>query len=510
LRFLADGTGTTTNTYDAVNQLKTVTNPDGKQVIYNYDAAGQRSQMTDPDGGVFTYHYDPVGNVDHLVNPQNERTTWTYDAANRETLKCLANGSKASMSFDAAGQLRLLENTKSTGAVISSFSYTYDNVGNRTRVDENGAGQVNWTYDDTYQLTNEVRTGNNTYNVTHQYDPVGNRTTMIKDGSTTTFTYDAANQLENSLDSTGITTYTYDSAGNLRISETPSGGITTNTWDDENRRTGVELPSGIANTSTYNGDGLRVQLIDTTGTRKFIWDRENYLAETVGAGASQVIYSQRPEQYGRLVSQYRKQGALWLPSYYHYDALGSTNQVTNASEVVQNEYVYFAFGEIRFETPNPGVVNNFKWIGELGYFFNVNVNDYYVRARTYDPHLARFGSPDPSDVRLRLDELSYVYSHNSPIAFVDPSGLDSFCVVSCPVANCRFVETLPDGRDGCCCTVTKGTRCVKISSILYSILCNLEVLFGTPWDRDFNVITWGKCKDIRRIEVVFIGGVAAP
>ena len=66
-------------------------------------------------------------------------------------------------------------NLSSTSTTLSSFSYALDGVGNRQRVVESSGNRVTWSYDKTYQLTNEQRSGSNSYNITYTYDPVGNR-----------------------------------------------------------------------------------------------------------------------------------------------------------------------------------------------------------------------------------------------------------------------------------------------------------------------------------------------
>lgn len=56
------------------------------------------------------------------------------------------------------------------GGGASSYSYTYDNVGNRLSVTEADDSNVIYVYDDIYQLTGEIRTGTNPYSITYQYD----------------------------------------------------------------------------------------------------------------------------------------------------------------------------------------------------------------------------------------------------------------------------------------------------------------------------------------------------
>ena len=63
------------------------------------------------------------------------------------------------------------------------------------------------TYDDTYQLTRERRSGTDSYDVTYTYDPVGNRLVQNDSGTLTTYTYDAANQIEIETTGSDVTTY---------------------------------------------------------------------------------------------------------------------------------------------------------------------------------------------------------------------------------------------------------------------------------------------------------------
>ncbi|MFN0055728.1 MAG: hypothetical protein ACKV0T_26595, partial [Planctomycetales bacterium] len=93
--------------------------------------------------------------------------------------------------------------------------------------------RATWTYDTTYPLTREHRTGTNSFVVTHTYDAAGNRLVKNDGGSRTTSTYDAANRMVISQASTGRTTYTYNVDGMLRREVAPAGAITTSVWDSD-------------------------------------------------------------------------------------------------------------------------------------------------------------------------------------------------------------------------------------------------------------------------------------
>ena len=156
-----------------------------------------------------------------IRNAIGERTTFVYDAAGRRTLKKLHWGQRTSFSYDDANNLTRVADVKSDSTTICSFDYQYDDANNRVAVLEADGSRVTWTYDDTYQLTGEHRTGSNGYRNTFVYDPSGNRTLKNEDGQRTSYTYDAANQLDTSVDASGTTTYTYDADGNQQIVEDP-------------------------------------------------------------------------------------------------------------------------------------------------------------------------------------------------------------------------------------------------------------------------------------------------
>ena len=179
------------------------------------------STWSSPKGLGSPTSFDAAGRTNFVANPQAQRATWSYDAASRVTGIHYANTTRTSYLYDNASRLLRVANLSSTSTTLSSFSYALDAVGNRLRVVESSGNRVTWSYDKTYQLKNEQRSGSNSYNITYTYDPVGNRLVVINGGVRTTSTYNAANELTRSQVVAGITTYTSDAAGNLLTSLNP-------------------------------------------------------------------------------------------------------------------------------------------------------------------------------------------------------------------------------------------------------------------------------------------------
>jgi RHS repeat-associated protein len=441
---MQDGNGRTTFGYDNARRLSSVVNSAAKRVTYGYDSADQRALLVEPGGNRFTFTWDAAGRIDHLIDTQGYRTSWTYDAADRVLTQRLGNGVRASYNYDDADRLLKLANITLGGTTLSSFAYVLDAVGNRTRVVEADGARVTWSYDSSYQLTRERRSGANAYDVTYSYDAAGNRRTMLSGGVTTTYTCDAANQLTSSLDNTGTTNYSYDAAGNKTSQVAPGGGRTTYAWDYEDRLTKIVLPSGTRNTFLYDADGKRIQKQDSTGTLNGIWDQASILEETDASNVTQVLYTQVPSFFGGVLSQIR----AGVPRFFLSDGLGSTDRLTDSSANITDSYTYQAFGSVKASTG--ASVNPFRYVGQLGYYFDSDLAAYYVRARHYDPITGRFLSRDPLDITVIRSSAKtsallsqalagllnlpsrlqfpppvtnlYLYVENRPVQAVDPSG----------------------------------------------------------------------------------------
>jgi RHS repeat-associated protein len=159
-----------------------------------------------------------------------------------------------------------------------------------------------------------------------------------------------------------------------------------------------------------------VQKQDSSGTTKHIWDGQNILVETDGNNVIQVVYTQGPEVYGNFITQARG----GVDSFYLFDAPGSTRQLASSSASITDLYVYDSFGSALLASG--ATVNPFRYVGCVGYYYDVDLATHYIRARHYSPVLGRFLSRDPIGVTAQSNR--YGYCSNNPTKNVDPSGLD--------------------------------------------------------------------------------------
>lgn len=414
----------TTFAYDAVGRVLSKTSEMDavqKTVEYQFNAVGMRTRMTDPDGGRFTYQYDAQDRLVTLTNPQSERTTFAYDAASRRTLKKLANNARTTYSYDSANNTKRVANIKSDSTTLSSYSYKYNAANVRTEILEADGARTTYSYDNSWQLTGEHRTGSNAYRNTYTYDARGNRTVRRASGVSpgiTTSTFNSADHTIYSLDTNGRTTFTFDADGNQTRKLEPNGARTTSVWDYENKETRIWLPSNVRNTMTYGPDGLRIQLEDTEGTKKFIWDGQAYLSELDANNITTVTYTNEPTTYGGLISQ-RRAGST---KFHLFDALGSTRQLIDASQNITDTWLFNAWGELLARTGTSK--NPFLWIAIVGYYTDPDTGNVYVRARIYDPVSGRWRSVDPAWPADGLNPFTAYFVPNN----TDPSGLaQTFC-----------------------------------------------------------------------------------
>ena len=116
-----------------------------------------------------------------------------------------------------------------------------------------GVRRIAYTYDGLQRLTGATESTGTTFG--YGYDTAGNRTSVTLNGTTTTTTYNTANQITNAG-------FSYDNAGNLI-----NDGTAASTYDALNRTT---VRGGT--TYTYNGDGTLVKQLASGTTTLYTQD----------------------------------------------------------------------------------------------------------------------------------------------------------------------------------------------------------------------------------------------
>ncbi len=392
---------TITSTYDALNRVVQV-NQDGKPVSYEYDPAGNRTRLTYPDGSYITYSYDALNRLDQIKDTSGLAIAdYSYDSLGRRTLLELQNGTQTTYQYDRSSRLTNLTNTvSSTQDILSSFTYTYDNVGNRTSM-ATQQGVHTYSYDNIYQLSSvDYPDGFPFSDTTYNFDAVGNRTSVI-DGGTGVYTSNNMNQYTD-IDGTS---YTYDLNGNLT-----SDGTNSYTFDDENRLVSATTPTATNITYQYDSLGRRIGKNVDGAITKYMYDGVRVIAEYDGSESLLAKYV-----HGIGIDEVLRMTRNGNEYYYHLNGLGSIANITDFSSSMEETYQYNVYGEadITSSLNNPYMFTGRRYDPETGL--------YYYRARYYDPMMGRFLQVDPLEF---YDEINrYSYCQNDPLNCTDPLGL---------------------------------------------------------------------------------------
>ena len=176
---------------------------------------------------------------------------------------------------------------------------------------------------------------------------------------------------------------------------------------------------GTTVTIKYDPAGNRVQRQVGTTTRKYIVDTIGdlpvILLELDGSGNVQNKYIYANSQ----ILARHDTSAIY---FYLHDRLGSVRQIINSSAGVVNYYVYQPFGEMHATETEESLLNPFKYTGQ---YFDSEFDQYYLRARQYEPYLGIFTANDPVDGKFTepLSFNRYLYCGNDTINWVDVDGL---------------------------------------------------------------------------------------
>jgi RHS repeat-associated protein len=196
--------------------------------------------------------------------------------------------------------------------------------------------------------------------------------------------------------------YIYDAQGN-----TLSDGENNYTYDALNRIAQVTTKAGDIQRNHYDAEGLRHQMEENGELISFLYsDREAILEEDTAG--NRVRYIRGHELLASDCAAAR--------TYYHYasDEMGSITHIVDEEGKLQNRYEYDAFGNMVVQEET--IKNRFGFTGEIR---DALTRQYYLRARFYNPVVARFLNEDT----YYGDGLNlYAYCHNNPVGYIDPSG----------------------------------------------------------------------------------------
>src|SRR5208282_573241 len=332
----------------------------------------------------------------------------------------------SSYTYDGDGNMKSVTQANASSTVLASYAYSYDQADRLTAETDDGS-TTSYTYDADNELIGSTTSS-------FSYDATGNRTMTYDASPTSTMTADYVTGKDNELISDGVYTYTYDAAGN-RVAESLLGGlngvvtgVNDTTWiytyDSHNRMVAAEEYSNSGLTSalyeetyTYDVLGDRVEQVSTnfvtTTVTQFVYDRGNVLLDLSSTGTVQSRYMWG-DQADQILAREDAGGAV---AWYLTDHLGSVRNVTDATGAIAGTITYDAFGNITNDT-NASFEGRYKYTGKE---FDAATDLQYNDNRYYDPATGRWTSQDPLGFRA-LDPDLYRYVGNGPTDTTDSSG----------------------------------------------------------------------------------------
>lgn len=416
--------------YDSLGRLKgTVLTIGGVQYTSaaTFDSNGRLSTLTYPSGLVLTYTYTSLGYLSTVKN--GTATYWqanTRDAEMNLTQQTLGNGVVTSRTYNP-NTSRLTAVQAGASNAIANFTYTFDAIGNLTaRTDANSALSETFVYDNMNRLTQS--TVNSGTPKTVAYNAIGNITNKSGVGA---YTYPLAGSSRphaiQSIAGTVNTSFTYDANGNMLTGngrsytytaanrqKTITSGATTITYnyDDAHQRIRQVAPEG---TTVYLNDPLGVRLEKFTGTSGSVqWNEYLYAVnEAIGVRFN------------------RTSGPLLR--YYIGDHLGSVSVITNETGAVAERLSYDPWGKRRFANGADDTTNTITSQTTRGFTNHEHISNIgliNMNARTYDPVVGRFLTPDTLIEDYFKGQIlnRYSYVGNNPLSFTDPTGQ---CFLGC-------------------------------------------------------------------------------
>ncbi len=427
------------------------------ETTFNYDWLGRVREMQYPDGEKLTYDYDSGGLVKRVEGEKAGRRygyldRLEYDEFLGKRFQKTANGVTTSYAYDHRTRRLTRQNTNTPAREVQDLNYSYDLVGNVTKLDNQlppavpelfgGPGAQNYRYDayhrlssadGTYQMA-PGKTREYTFSNTHdahgnllvkkQTDGIRGSNGKLNPLAPTTYelnpiTYrtDNAHQIAK----IAKRSYTYDANGNLTgWTEDKTGQNRKLTWDAADRMTSV-ADQGSTTTYTYGADNDLAFERGPGGETAFVngW-------YTVRNGSERIKHVWVGRD--RLASQRAvDDGSYEAKRYFvHKDLQGSTNIVSANDALVFQHYEHFPAGEAWVREESTDNRTPYHYAG--GYLDEVR-NLTNLGARWYEPREQLFTSQDPLLTDNPLATIGdpallpgYAYAQSNPVRLVDRTG----------------------------------------------------------------------------------------
>ena len=315
--------------------------PDGTQDTFTYDSHNNLVSMTDSTGTT-TFAYDSADRLTKVTYPDGEFLAYTYNDLGQRTEMQDQTGFTVNYHYNTLGQLSSL----SDGSGNLIVSYTFDAVGRISSEQFGNGTATDYTYDadgNVIDIKNLAPGGATQSNYAYAYNSQNEPVTMTTSAGTFTYGYDADGQLISVLEPGGqAITYEYDADGNRvavitgttttqytnnDLDEYSQVGATTYTYDANGNLITSANSSGTT-TYSYNVDGQLTGQVSQAGTTTYQYNGLGQLvSESVNGTLTNFLVD--PTGLGNLVGQFTASGTAIAQYAY---GLGLVSQVERSRQ----------------------------------------------------------------------------------------------------------------------------------------------------------------------------------
>ena len=483
------------------------TDSDGKiteQYSYQYDSLGRliHSRQSTADGSLIQLTQHMYDNANRMTSQTWQfgtglyRQQYTYTGQNSDDK---VDGTISAITTTVPGQSVItstygyndLRQLTSKGVTVPDQNGKQTKVYDRTYTyDRIAVDSGNWM--GTRLASTGYTFGSNSRSFTYTYDDSGNITRIVLSGGSLTvgtksktYSYDALGQLVKETPgglARNAVNYTYDTAGNIRsitkgntssATLVKSFGYTNPSWPDlltsvtANGTTKDVLYEGQSKTSDLPTSGNPVTYYNGRDYH-FDWSKGRQLTEAV-VGGQTVKYAydmagvRSSKQVGDTTYSYTtlsgkvmrqawgdnnalefvyddssqpfaviyKHGSAAELYYYLVNAQGDVAAILDSSGTMVAFYDYDAWGNCTVYNSSakvltdPTSIANINPLHYRGYYYDAETGFYYLQSRYYDPAICRFINADTfatTDANGFLSANMFAYCENNPINNSDPTG----------------------------------------------------------------------------------------
>ena len=240
--------------------------------------------------------------------------------------------------------------------------------------------------------------------------------------STNTYTY-ATDGWGDRLTSYNGTAITYDSMGNP-VSYYNGAGTYTFSWSG--RQATTIQKDWLTYNFTYNDEGMRTSKTVNGITTNYYVSGTQILAEETNGNITVYIYDSEGLPLGMQYHGANYAANVWDVFWYERNIFGDVIAVYDETGDLLISYVYDAYGIASVQEHNNGFSTRayYNPMRYRGYYFDLDLDLYYLSTRYYDCRTGRFVSPDKfvSTGQGLTGYNMYSYCNDNPIMNIDPTG----------------------------------------------------------------------------------------